>query len=156
MRRASAFLCVVLGACSALGERQEAVIGGDVDDGDPAVVSLAVGDSSLCTGTLVSHWSVLTAGHCLLDGDVVFGTDVTAPVKRIAVAASARHPLYSAEGAPYDLALVTLKEPASATPVRLDLDPFGDGDVGTPMRHVGFGVTSDATGMGRGTKRTVS
>ncbi len=47
-------------------------------------------------------------------------------------------------------------DPAGIAPVAVDHAPLADGDVGRTLRHVGFGVTDDATGDGVGTKRTVS
>ena len=51
------------------GEGEEPIIGGSVDNGDPAVALLVFqdpssGESYVCTGTLISPTAILTAGHC--------------------------------------------------------------------------------------------
>jgi V8-like Glu-specific endopeptidase len=155
---------LALAGCAApgLSTTESAIRGGSVDDADPAVAALSVlGLFSYCTATLISHHTVLTAGHCDLDGlDVIeadFGTQSDAPAQSIDVVAVKLHPMYTAEGKPYDLAVMKLAaDPAGIAPVALNDAPLADADVGRTLRHVGFGVTDDSTGAGGGTKRTVS
>lgn len=163
-RRLAGVVALALAGCTApgLSTTESEIRGGSVDDADPAVAALSVlGLYAYCTATLISHHTVLTAGHCSLDGlDVIeadFGTRSDAPAQAIEVDAVKRHPMYTAEGKPYDLALMKLaSDPAGIAPVTLNGSPLAPGDMGRMLRHVGFGVTDDATGAGGGVKRTVS
>jgi len=154
-------ICVVLAACAVPVESSEtsAIRGGMTDAGDPAVAALSeLGLYSYCTATLIAPKTVLTAGHCVLSGiEADFGTDASNPTQSIDVTKSVRHPMYTAEGKPYDFALMQLASaPTNIAPVALNGIALGDGDVGRTIRHVGFGVTDDSTNAGGGTRRTVS
>jgi secreted trypsin-like serine protease len=163
-RRLAGIAALALAACAApgLSTTESAIRGGSVDDADPAVAALSVlGFYGYCTATLISHHTVLTAGHCNLDGldaiEADFGTRSDVPSQSIEVVEVKLHPMYTAEGKPYDLALMKLAtDPVGITPVALNATALADGDAGRMLRHVGFGVTDDATGAGGGTKRTVS
>lgn len=73
------------------------------------------------------------------------------------VIAQVKHPRYTAEGAPYDFALLELAEPVTdVAPLPLEAAPLGQADVGRAIRHVGFGVNDEAAGSGSGTKRQAS
>jgi trypsin len=163
-RQLAGMAVLALAGCAApgLSTTESAIRGGSVDDADPAVAALSVlGFYGYCTATLISHHTVLTAGHCNLDGldaiEADFGTRSDAPVHSIDVVGVKLHPMYSGEGKPYDLALMKLAaDPAGIAPVVLNDALLTDGDVSRMLRHVGFGVTDDSTGDGGGTKRTVS
>ena len=159
MRVAIVGLC--LAACTVPIESTEtsAIRGGATDDGDPGVAALSVlGVYSYCTATLIAPKTILTAGHCVLSGmEADFGTDASNPTQAIDVKTTVRHPMYSAEGAPYDFALMELASPpTNIAPVALDGAALGSADVGRTIRHVGFGVTDDSTSAGGGARRTVS
>lgn len=164
LRRLAGVAVLALAGCTApgLSITESAIRGGSVDDADPAVAALSVlGFYAYCTATLISHHTVLTAGHCnpeVLDAiEADFGTRSDAPAQAIDVEAVKRHPMYAGEGKPYDLALMKLgADPVGITPVTLNATPLTSADAGRMLRHVGFGVTDDATGAGGGTKRTVS
>lgn len=127
------------------------IVGGVVDEHDPAVVAINIESTGLavCSGTLIAPDVVLTAGHCPATGIWVRqGTDVHSLgwFDHLGVEETARHPSYSGEGKPYDLALFRLKDRVKdVTPVRL-IDPsasLSSTDVGSDVRHVGFGTTGD-------------
>ena len=139
-----------------LATSESAVRGGVDDPGDPAVAAL-VTTSEHCTATLIAPHTVLTAGHCNIIGLTAnFGLNASSPSQKIAIAAVSVHPMFTGSGKPYDFALMKLaSDPIAITPVRLNDTPLSTADVGQVMRHVGFGVTDDSSGVGRGTKRTV-
>jgi len=49
----------------ALGNTQDGIVNGSVNNGDPAVVALTVWNQAFCSGTLITPTVVLTAAHCL-------------------------------------------------------------------------------------------
>ncbi len=135
------------------------MVGGEDDPGDPAVVALLLGGFPTCSGTLIGKRTVLTAGHC----DIELGVRVTAVVGAdvdhgdvFDVVEWARHPDYSGEGNDFDVALARLDRDADPAPLSLSRHALADADVGAALRHVGFGVADEASGDGRGTKRTVT
>lgn len=143
--------------------RAQPIVGGVDDADDPAVVSVTVGGFPACTGTLVSSTAVLTAGHCAnvlgaqATTEVRFGSVAASSTRRVVVAEQRTHPQYIAEGKPYDFAMLRLTRPVTdVTPVPLGTQALSDADVGAPIRHVGFGVSDEAAGSGRGTKRQVT
>jgi hypothetical protein len=142
-----------------LGSAASEIRGGTSDDGDPAVGAISVlGLYSYCTATLIAPHTVLTAGHCNLDGmEVDFGADSDSPTQAIDVTDVKVHPMYTGEGKPFDVAVMKLKSDAQGiTPLVLNATPVTADQVGQMIRHVGFGVTDDATDDGGGIKRTVS
>ena len=148
---------------------REAVVGGELDPGDPAVVALVARRtrceeqdvSLLCTGTVVAPRVVLTAAHCL----DVFGEDGQYEVYlgsrlgsgggdgRFALVVSARrHPAYDPVTHEHDLALLRLAVPVEVEPVALppgSLEPVS----GQSIRVVGFGAAA-AGELATGEKRS--
>lgn len=144
---------------------QAAVVGGDPDPGDPAVVALVARRTRceaqdlalLCSGTLIASRVVLTAAHCLdvfgEDGqyEVSFGAQLG--TGRFALVTSARrHPAYDPATHEHDLALLRLAEPVDVAPAALPaalLQPA----TAEAVRVVGFG-TAAAGQLATGEKRS--
>jgi hypothetical protein len=142
-----------LGGCGgAAGDDAAAsqdIVGGTEDNGDPAVVAINIESTgfTVCTGTLIADDVVLTAGHCPETGIWVRrGANVHSLgwFDHLGVKATAKHPQYTAEGKPYDLALLRLDDRVSdITPARLSDVALGSADIGANIRHVGYGTTGD-------------
>lgn len=164
-----ALLTLVLAAAAACGPvsterdplaaRADAIVGGVVAEGDPAVVALTAYGSQYCSGTLIAPRTVLTAAHCIQANarpsvyQVRFGTRASAPFLSIAMEAQFAHPAYSSERLTSDIGLIRLSAPAvGIKPILPNDTPLTGSDVGRDIRHVGFGATSGGGG-GNGTKR---
>ena len=172
----AAALGIAVAVAAGLGCRVEpvtsgraAVVGGELDPGDPAVVALVARRtrceeqdvSLLCTGALVAPRVVLTAAHCLdvfgEDGqyEVFFGArlgDGGGGGRFALVTSARRHPAYDPDTHQHDLALLRLAAPVDVEPLAL---PSGSLDLATgqQVRVVGFGATA-AGGLASGEKRS--
>lgn len=144
--------------------RGDAIVGGTLASGDPAVVVLAVNSGGLqeyCTGTLIAPKTVLTAAHCINaygPGNfyvVGFGSSIGALTKTVPVAQQVKNPSYN--GNAFDFGILRLAQPVTnVTPIPInDVALTTAADVGRPIRHVGFGITN-ASGVGGGVKREVT
>ncbi len=129
------------------------VTGGDVWNGDPAVV--AIGPSqpgsdevARCTGVLVAAGVVLTAAHCVAAGDalaVTLGAETVSPEDVLLVAAVELNQAYDPQAGAGDLALLFLAEDPAAPPLALGPAPAA----GERVRLVGFGVDGEGSPFGR-------
>lgn len=148
-------------ACSTelpTGRQTSAVINGDLDNGDPAVVALMDGQYFFCSGTVVSPHVVLTAAHCLEGGPppdgIFFGTDSNNPGSGtiIPVQSALGHPQY---GQDHDIAVVELMSAAPVAPAKRNTTPLGPSMVGQDVRVVGYGLSVDDENSNEaGVKRT--
>ncbi len=148
----------------------EHLIGGVVDDADPGVVALIGSGSThpFCTGTLVAPSTILTAAHCVdtfsadPDAALYFGNDAAGAGTRVPVTDKWQSENWTGATGSFDIALLLLQFPQDAewiVPMN-DVSPLSE-EIGSPYRHVGFGVYDcsedgdcDATGLADGKKRT--
>jgi secreted trypsin-like serine protease len=128
---------------------EQSIVGGTADSSDPAVVAINIESTGLavCSGTLIAPGVVLAAGHCPTEPVWIRqGSDVSdlGWSDHVEVDTVVKHPKYTGEGKPFDLALFKLHRGLDGVaPIPLSASPLGPGDVGASIRHVGFGTTGD-------------
>ncbi|MEO7330950.1 MAG: trypsin-like serine protease [Minicystis sp.] len=167
MKRIALFAPLVgltLAGCSSsepLGEAATPIIGGTVDQGDPAIVLLVSipPDHSFfdtCTASLIAPTVLLTAAHCLdpkthagYAFGVFSGADASAyPTaaalgpQLLAVKSVHMHPDYD-DAPPFhaDLGVALLEEALEVTPLPIARSAPAPAIVGGPARIVGYGQT---------------
>ncbi len=154
-RLLAAFACVCIGfGCSPEGSEEvarssSAITGGVLDTGNPSVVAIVDAKGvEQCSGTLVSPYLVLTAGHCtvpeVIEGArVVVGPSLAAPVATIPIARAVPHPQFDLGTLTNDIALLVLASAASPPSVPLGASaPV----VGGTVEMVGWGLISADAG----------
>jgi hypothetical protein len=133
-------------AAASANSATSAIIGGQLDPDDPAVVYLPEAN---CSGAVVAPRVILTAAHCdIRPGAAVAFDDGS----RIEVLAVHRHRRWNPETLDNDLAVVVLARPSAVAPLPLWRAPLDDSFVGRTVRIVGYGSAGD--GGPAGSKRT--
>ena len=122
-----------------------AITGGALDPGDPSVVAIIGAKGPLdCSGTLVSPYLVLTAGHCttadvVQGGSVVIGSSLASPAATVPIARAVPHPQFDPGSLTNDVGLLVLASAASPAPAALGASAP---TVGGAVEIVGWGVAS--------------
>lgn len=133
------------------------MVGGETTAAHRAVGALVVcsGErcASFCSGTLVASNWVVTAGHCVeailedyreLDVAFASGGDVREADGRdnlVQVSTGLLHPHYG--DLDHDIGLVKLVSDIDGVTQPVSISPPVEAWLGTPLRYVGYGVTSD-------------
>ncbi len=168
------FACT-LGACAtdamdvnddAVATDEQSIIGGTTDSGDPSVVAIfahapGATSGSLCSGTVISSSTVLTAAHCVspdvvgtgLVFEVIPGTTLSL-ANALAVSSTAFDPAFDVNdlNAGHDIGVVQLAQPTTLTPIPVNRSHTL---TNAAVKLVGFGTNTHAN-AGAGTKRTVT
>jgi MYXO-CTERM domain-containing protein len=149
------------------GRQRRAVVGGVVDEGDPAAVMIGIRRvgcddliDTVCSGTLIGPRVVLSAAHCFeqrerrSELEVLAGTSSDDPAAQVrAVVQIELHPDYDEASKSNDLALLLLDEPLDGIePAATAARALLEADLGISVRLVGFGEAE--TPDSRGVKRT--
>ncbi|MCA9617738.1 MAG: trypsin-like serine protease [Myxococcales bacterium] len=146
----------------AMASDEAAIVGGSIDNGDPAVVALTVQGQAFCTGTLVTPTVVVSAAHCIHPDigvspptaiSVYFGTG-TSGGTLIPVVEGQYHPSWSLNGGngDNDISVLRLAQAAPTTPIPMMTGSLTQSFVGQTVRMIGFGITQ-AGGQDSGIKR---
>ena len=148
------------------------IVGGNTDTGDPGVVVMIAQQpgsmlGSLCSASIVSPHTVLTAAHCVspaivgatAEFAVYLGPDINNAGNNDFLAVKATHfnPDFDAKdlmnGA--DVGLLVMKDTLPVTPLAMSFTALEQSMVGQPARMVGYGKSSgnDGNGDSAGIKR---
>lgn len=167
---------VACAACSVpVGSESSPILNGALDTTDKSVVALHIASANgtqndaLCSGTVVSPHVVLTAAHCLAESvvgpidhvEIFLGDDPFDPVQGsdpslyVQAASYTFDPSFSASATTHDIGYVVAAQPLAPTPIALNHDSLGSGDVGTKVQAIGFGQSSGTNVSSAGPRRTV-
>ena len=92
-----------------------------------SVVYIKIGNA-VCTGAVINHRTILTAAHCLIEGEaaeIFVGNEINNDSVKIETTSLVKLPEYRRyagfNGASYDFAIISLKEPLeNVTPISLN------------------------------------
>lgn len=179
------FGSLVLAACGPLSDVEEyseiatndevvsgadmPVIGGTTDTADPSIVAIFARQpqseyGSLCTGTVISPRSILTAAHCVDPSAVgdqtvfeVYQGTYIGESRPLEVASVTFDPAFDMDNVQngHDIAVLTLAKPTTLTPIPVNLAPLTASNRDLQVRVVGYGANSHRA-TGAGTKRSVT
>jgi hypothetical protein len=139
---------------SEIGRQRARIVGGVAEPNHRYVVSL-----NGCSGTVISKYTVLTAGHCYGSVSSVGFGPKSSGAMTIQIASKVRDPLYKTicdQDATYDLTVVKLASPSPVQPaplLRATLDNTSK-YIGPSWVWVGYGLTMQ--GGTSGTKRATT
>jgi hypothetical protein len=159
----------------AIGQSQQALIGGQADPADTAVpllvASLAAGGQAYCSAVVISPHVLATAAHCVDQAqsgpvrsfDAFFGEDLAADAggggTTVHVTQVSFDPAFDEQqpAAGHDVGIAVLASTAPVAPVPLGRTPLDPSWVGASVRLVGWGTTTgtDPTGTTAGVRREV-
>ncbi len=137
------------------------IVGGTPTEAYDHAVAIYQDHSFICSGTLVSATTVVTAAHCLdgVAGDlkVFFGVNAMKPWRGTVIDVDhfEAHPAWNPATLRNDIGVMHLAEDAPVDPAPL-MEPgtFGNPFIGEKARFLGFGATN-WLGAGVGLKRQV-
>jgi V8-like Glu-specific endopeptidase len=164
--RVALTLAVATSACEApdsqLETRQQPIVAGTPDTGDPAIMELLSNKGNLwarCTATLITPRILLTAAHCFAEtpgftrgvfpGNV--DTNFT-PKDLLPVEATAYDPAYGAPRQGHDFAIIVLASPLPIRPIPFNRASL-DKAQGKTIRYVGYGLVTGGNPNAGGVKR---
>jgi hypothetical protein len=140
-----------------IGTSQQAIVRGDDDNADSAVVALLLNGSVYCTGVLLTNNVVATAAHCVIPTppeQVYFGSDPSSKKGTfIDVTTTRAHPDFDEDTLVNDIAVLGLASTAPVAPLNIFVKEFDDSYIGLEVRLIGFGATA-GDGTGKLRKRT--
>jgi secreted trypsin-like serine protease len=154
---------------SPVASQSQAIVAGDADTGDPAVVefiALLPNDmAGTCTATLISPHVLLTAAHCVVETSgarygVYLGNDDRGLNSKtfIPLASVAYDPQYDNNHPDdgHDFGVGILTTALNTTPVPVNHVALGSDKVGATARYVGYGLSDGVKMTGSGLKRQAS